>query len=231
MRRLILFDIDGTILWTDGAGRNAIRDALLAEMGTAGPVTRFRFDGKTDPQIVAELLTAADHPAAQSEASVMAVCRRYVELLELELQQRTRRVHVFEGVQTLFEAIEARADALLGLLTGNVERGAALKLTAAGIDSARFRVGAYGSDSPQRAELPAIAASRAAPIMGRTPTGPDVVIIGDTPADMTCGRGVGARAIGVATGAYSVNELMHAGAYAAFETLSDTARVLDAIEA
>jgi phosphoglycolate phosphatase-like HAD superfamily hydrolase len=126
-------------------------------------------------------------------------------------------------------ALEGREDAILGLLTGNIERGAALKLSAAGIEPGRFRIGAYGSDSAVRADLPAIATARAAPLMGRVPLGSDVVIIGDTPADMTCGEGVGARAIGVATGRHSVVELLAAGGHIAFEDLADTASVLDAI--
>src|SRR2546430_12072417 len=76
--RLILFDIDGTLLWTDGAGRRAIHRALLDEMGTAGPIDGYRFDGKTDPQIVRELLELAGHPDARSDTCVTAVCRRFV---------------------------------------------------------------------------------------------------------------------------------------------------------
>jgi len=106
-----------------------------------------------------------------------------------------------------------------------------MKLEAAGIDSGRFRVGAFGSDSARRADLPAIAASRAEALVGRVPSGHEIVIVGDTPADMTCGRGVGARAIGVATGRHSVSELEASGAYAAFVTLADTAAVLEAIVA
>lgn len=231
MRRLVLFDIDGTLIWTDGAGRSAIRQALLTEMGTAGPVDRFRFDGKTDPQIVRELLTAAGHPSAESAAHIDAVCSRYVALLRDELARGDRAIRVFPGVADLLQRIEARGDYLLGLLTGNLADGAALKLAAAGLDPARFRVGAYGSDAADRPALPAIAAARAAPLMGRIPRGGDIVICGDTPADVTCGREIGARAIGVATGAYSRQELELAGAFAAFDDFGDVAAVLDAIGA
>src|SRR5207253_10814921 len=82
--KLVLFDIDGTLLWTDGAGRRAIRQALLDEAGTAGPIESYRFDGKTDPQIVRELLTLAAHPAARDEARLQAVCGRYGEPLAAE---------------------------------------------------------------------------------------------------------------------------------------------------
>src|SRR2546430_635065 len=89
--RLILFDIDGTLLWTDGAGRRAIHRALLDEMGTAGPIDGYRFDGKTDPQIVRELLTLAGHSESDSDDRVAAVCRRYVDLLSAELAKPDRK--------------------------------------------------------------------------------------------------------------------------------------------
>jgi phosphoglycolate phosphatase len=117
----------------------------------------------------------------------------------------------------------------LGLLTGNLARGADLKLRSGGIDPGRFRVGAYGSDAAHRPALPEIAARRAEPLFGRIPTGAEVVIIGDTPADIHCGQGIAARAVGVATGGYSVSDLAACGPHAVFENLSDTERVMDAI--
>ncbi len=227
--KLVLFDIDGTLLWTDGAGRSAIRTALLAEMGSTGPIEGFRFDGKTDPQIVHELLRAFGNPHAESGAHVQAVCDRYVEMLEGELASGKRVPHVFPGVWELLDLIERRDDAVLGLLTGNIAAGARLKLASVGMEFDRFRVGAFGSDAAERGELPAIAAARAAELVGEISTGEEIVIIGDTPADVTCGAEVGARAIAVATGSYRVDELDAAGAYAVFEDLLDTERVLGAI--
>jgi phosphoglycolate phosphatase len=230
--RLILFDIDGTLLWTDGAGRRAIHQALLDEAGTAGPIMDYRFDGKTDPQIVRELLTLAGHPAAQAEERVAAVCRRYVTLLAAELAKPTQATRLFPGVAELLAALEpheAAARALVGLLTGNLADGAALKLRSAGLDPARFAVGAFGSDSHRRSDLPAVAAERAARRTGRTFSGADVVIVGDTPDDVACGRPIGARAVAVATGFYDVAQLRAAGAAQVFEHLSDTAAVLDAL--
>jgi phosphoglycolate phosphatase-like HAD superfamily hydrolase len=229
MHKLVLFDIDGTLLWTDGAGRRAIRRALLDEMGTAGPIDGYHFGGKTDPQIVNELMTAAGHPHAGSQLHLDAVCRRYLQLLERELEMHPDAVRVLDGVAALLEELESRGDALLGLLTGNLAAGADLKLRAAGLDPARFRVGAFGSDAADRPALPPIAVRRAAPVLGRVATGDEVVIIGDTPADMTCGRSVGARAIGVATGFYSREQLVAAGGFAAFASLRDAEPVLEAI--
>jgi len=107
--------------------------------------------------------------------------------------------------------------------------GAGLKLESGSIRPDRFALGAYGSDHAIRSELPAIAAARAEPHFGRRPAGAEVVIIGDTPADVTCGAGIGARAIGVATGAYTTDDLEAAGAYAAFTDLSDEEGVWRAI--
>jgi phosphoglycolate phosphatase-like HAD superfamily hydrolase len=229
VRKLVLFDIDGTILLTAGAGRRAIVAALGEEVGSTAAFGRVRLDGKTDPQIVAELLEAAGHPGPHASDRLNAICRRYVELLGNELEQRSTRVTVMPGVHPLLDRLEAEEGVLLGLLTGNVAQGAALKLRSAGLDPGRFRVGAYGSDSANRPELPPIATRRAEPYFGRVPSGPEVVIIGDTPADIACGECIGARAVAVATGGYSVSDLAACGPHAVFDDLSDTSRVIDAI--
>ncbi|HXE82219.1 MAG TPA: HAD family hydrolase [Gemmatimonadales bacterium] len=230
--RLILFDIDGTILWTDGAGRRAIHRALLDEMGTAGPIEGYRFDGKTDPQIVRELMELAGHPECNSEDRITAVCTRYVELLTAELAKPTQATRVYPGIQDLLAALEpyeAGGRALVGLLTGNVQHGAALKLRSAGLDFERFPVGAYGSDSHYRPNLPAIAARRAEQRTGRTFSGADIVIVGDTPDDVACARPMGARTVGVGTGYYTAAQLREAGATHAFDNLGDTAAVIRAL--
>jgi phosphoglycolate phosphatase-like HAD superfamily hydrolase len=228
-RKLVLFDIDGTILLTAGAGRRAIVAALGEEVGNTAALAQVRFGGKTDPQIVAELLEAAGHPRPHASERVNAICRRYVELLADELEQRTTRTTVMPGVHPLLDRLEAEEGVMLGLLTGNLAQGATLKLRSAGLDPSRFRVGAYGSDSADRSELPPIAARRAEPYFGRLPSGSEVVIIGDTPADIACGECIGARALAVATGGYSVSDLASCGPHAVFEDLSDTGRVIDAI--
>lgn len=230
-KKLILFDLDGTLLWSDGAGRTAIHQALVAEMGTAGPIENFPFAGKTDTAIARDLLRAANHPDAESHDHVMRVCDRYAELLDSELRSPERNIRVYVGVGELLALLGARNDAVVGLLTGNVEQGATLKLRAAGIDPAQFRVAAYGSDAYDRDALPPIAVERAIPLMGEAPCGHDVVIIGDTPADMTCGQGIGARAIGVATGPFDVAELEAAGGYAVFSDFSEPEIVETAIYA
>ncbi len=226
---LVLFDIDGTILLTAGAGRRALTAALADEVHLDDAFDQVRFDGKTDPQIVRELLTVAGHAGASDASLVQSLCRRYVALLEEELRQPRSATTLMPGIVVLLDTLAARREVVLGLLTGNMVEGAGLKLSAAGILPDRFQVGAYGSDSAHRPDLPAIAARRAATHFGREPRGREVVIIGDTPADVTCGRAIEARAIGVATGAYPLSALEAAGAHAAFTDLSDTARVLEAI--
>jgi phosphoglycolate phosphatase len=230
--RLILFDIDGTLLWTSGAGRRAIHRALLEEMGTAGPIETYRFDGKTDPQIVRELLTMAGHPECESEDRITAVCARYVSLLTAELAKPTQATSLYPGIKELLNALEpyeVLGTALVGLLTGNVRDGAALKLRSAGLDPARFSVGAFGSDSHRRADLPAVAAQRAAERTGRRFTGDDIVVVGDTPDDVACARPMGARTVAVATGFYKPDALRAAGATHVFENLGDTQAVLHAL--
>jgi phosphoglycolate phosphatase-like HAD superfamily hydrolase len=227
--KLVLFDIDGTLLLTSGAGRRAVMRALLDSVGATGSFDGIRFDGKTDPQIVRELLTMAGHPEPDQPRAIEDVCTRYVGLLEAELAAATGRVQLLDGVAELLDALEPRSDVVLGLLTGNLEPGARLKLTSAGLDPERFRVGAYGSDAADRSALPDYAARRASGVMGIEPSGDAMVIIGDTPADMTCGRSRRARAIGVATGSYSPSQLSDAGAYAVFDSLIDVDSVVSAI--
>jgi phosphoglycolate phosphatase len=229
MKKLVLFDIDGTLLHSGGAGRRAIVAALASEVGSVAAWERIRFDGKTDSQILLELLQAAGHSGPPASDQLQALGAKYVALLEQELERPGNRSRVYPGVASLLDRVAGEASAVVGLLTGNFALGAALKLRSAGIDPARFRVGAYGSDSARRNELPPIAAERAKPLFGRVPTGDEVVIVGDTPADVTCGQCIGARAVAVATGSYSRDELAAAGAHAVFGDFTDTEAVLDAI--
>src|SRR5947208_17056752 len=132
--KLVLFDIDGTLLWTDGAGRRAIQRALLDEAGTAGPIESYRFDGKTDPQIVRDLLSLAGHPAAEDASRIDAVCRRYVEHLRADLAAPAHATRLMPGALELLaarEPHEARQHALVGLLTSNFATRAGLNVCSA----------------------------------------------------------------------------------------------------
>jgi phosphoglycolate phosphatase-like HAD superfamily hydrolase len=227
-RRLVLFDIDGTILWTDGAGRRAVFQALEEHFGKSGP-GEHRFDGKTDPQIVRELMRHAGVSDADIDARLDEVLDRYLDLLRDELASVDHGQHIFPGVRELLDTLEARGDVVLGLLTGNIHHGARAKLAAVGIDPDRFVVGAFGSDHHDPPAPPEIARRRPAPALGHPVAGHELVVIGDTPADVACGVSIGARAIGVATGRYSVDELRTCGAAAVFPDLTDTAAVVRAI--
>ncbi len=227
--KLVLFDIDGTILWSDGAGRRAMETALLDTYGVPG-APDVRYDGKTDPQIVRESMLAQGIAEPDVQAGLPRAIARYVELLEREIATGESTPTVFPGITALLDELHAREDVLLGLLTGNVVQGAQIKLGAAGVDTARFLVGAYGSDHHERGSLPAIAQRRGSDHMRAQIPGERVVIIGDTPADIACGQAIGARAIGVATGRYDVAALEECGPAALFADLCDTAAVVDAID-
>lgn len=226
--KLVLFDIDGTILLTDGAGKRAIHRALLEVFGTTGPGNH-HFGGKTDPQIVRELMRIEGHEDPHIDDRMPALLDRYVAYLGEELVASAEKVETMPGISELLDALEQRDDAIVGLLTGNLVAGAKAKLASVGIEFDRFKVGAFGSDHEMRGELPAVAQRRAREDLGVAVAGRDVVVIGDTPADIQCGQSIGARAIAVATGSYSVEDLrLHAPA-AVFEDLADTAAVIDAI--
>jgi phosphoglycolate phosphatase-like HAD superfamily hydrolase len=226
--RLVLFDIDGTLLWSDGAGRRAIHRALIEIFGETGP-SDHRFDGKTDPQIVRELMRSVGHEDSLIDDRMNDLFARYVVCLREELQDPGHQAKPLPGVLRLLDTLERRDDIAIGLLTGNLVEGAQAKLEAVGIDPRMFVVGAYGTDHELRPQLPAIAQQRARNVLGTDIPGADIVIIGDTHADMECGRDVGARAIGVTTGRYSKEELKACGAAAVFDDLSDTDAVVRAI--
>lgn len=228
-RLLVLFDVDGTLIHSGGCGRRAILAALADELGgDPGSLEQVRFDGKTDPQIVLELLAAAGEGPADPPR-IDRVLERYLAHLRIDLAAHGHLASLHPGIGELLDLLEGNTAIVLGLLTGNVTSGAEMKLRAAGLEPRRFRVGAFGSDHAVRSSLPPIAAARAAPLFGRPPSGREVVIIGDTPADVTCGLGIGARSIGVATGGYSASALRAAGADLVFEHFGDVARAGAAI--
>jgi len=226
--KLVLFDIDGTILLSAGAGKRAFNRALIDIFGSTGPDDH-PFGGKTDPQIARELMRMEGHGDEHIDDRMTALLDRYVGYLHEELATGAADMRVMPGIRELLDALDARDDAIVGLLTGNHIAGARAKLAAAGIDIDRFRVGAFGSDHEVRGELPRVAQQRAREQLGVDVAGSDVVVIGDTPADIDCGRAIGARAIAVATGHHSVEELASHRPAAVFEDLSHTADVINAI--
>jgi len=223
--KLILFDIDGTLIWGDGAARRSFEGALAEVFGTAGDPA-VRYDGKTDRQIARELMRPEGFDDAEIDARLDAVIAGYLARLRREVAEDRGRFERLPGVAELLDALEPRDDVVLGLLTGNVAGGAAVKLGAAEIDVARFRVNAFGCDAEARPELPRIAQRRARELLGLELAGDDIVVIGDTPADVLCARSVSARTLAVATGRYSVDELAEHAPTAVVRDLSDTDAVV-----
>jgi phosphoglycolate phosphatase len=225
--KLILFDIDGTLIWPDGAGRAAMSRALTEVFGTAGPVDSLVMGGKTDLQIITELLTAAGLNQNVIKAGLPTCFQAIAH--HMAHTTRERQMRICPGVPALLARLSAHREAILGLLTGNLAMSASIKLRAVGFDPAIFRVGAYGSDHSDRSQLPAVAIARAQALTGYTFPGKNVVIFGDTPADVTCGQHLGVTAIGVATGGYPLEVLNAAGADYVFPDLTDTDVVVRAI--
>lgn len=224
--RLVLFDVDGTLITAHGAGRAAMAQALHEVYGTTGPVDAYDFRGRTDPEIVAGLMRAAGVPEATVRARLPACLAAYVRALAPEVARRG--VRVMPGVPTLLAALAGRADVLVGLLTGNVEAGARVKLEPTGLWPF-FRLGAYGSDDADRRRLPAVARARARALAGGEIPFERVTIVGDTPLDVDCARACGARAVAVATGWHSADELRACAPDHVFADCSDVEAVLAAL--
>lgn len=226
MKRLVLFDIDGTLLSASGISALCLREALLEVFGQTGPMDGYDYSGKTDPQIVRELMREAGRKDEEIERRRPEVLQRYARRLESTL--RPEHVRAKPGVPALLAALGDDARVSLGLLTGNLEECARTKLAPLGL-AGRFGFGAFGSDHEDRYELPALAVARALEATGRAFEGHELVIVGDSVHDVLCGRGLGARAVAVATGRTRLETLRSLGPAAALEDLSDTARALEAI--
>ena len=222
--RLFLFDVDGTLVTARGAGREALARALAETYGTAGTIERYDFRGKTDPRAVLDLMTEAGLPPDAIHARLEACFAAYVRELERLLADGAR-IALMPGVADLVRVLAGRADALVGLLTGNIEAGARVKLRPTGL-LPLFRVGAYGSDDGDRRRLPPIARARARAASGHEFPPERVTIIGDTPLDVDCARACGAVAVAVATGQHGAVELAAHAPDLLFEDFADVERTL-----
>ncbi|HEX8394285.1 MAG TPA: HAD hydrolase-like protein [Longimicrobium sp.] len=227
MRRLVLFDIDGTLLNAGGAGKRAVTQALHEVYGETGAVERYNMAGRTDPQILREVLGQAGLDEERIQAGMDAFWDVYIRVLRDTLDPSA--VKALPGAAALVDRVEAADETVLGLLTGNVLEGARIKVDAAGLGFERFQVGAYGSDHGDRAQLPAIAVRRAKERTGVEFSRKQIVIIGDTPFDISCGEALGVRTIATATGTYDREALAACHPDHLFDDLADTEAVWRAI--
>jgi phosphoglycolate phosphatase-like HAD superfamily hydrolase len=225
--KLVLFDIDGTLITSRGAGRRAMRIAFERVFGTAGGIDRYDLRGRTDTRIVHDVMGAEGWEPARVSERLDDFFEAYLGGLVAEIGDG-QGVMMLPGVAEVVERLAESSEVALGLVTGNIEQGARIKLQPTGLWP-RFRVGAYGSDHMDRRRLPPLAARRAHALLGREFPPTDVVVIGDTPHDVDCARACGAVAVAVATGQYPREALLADRPDHFFEDLSDTDRVLRAL--
>jgi len=225
--RLILFDIDGTLLRDGISSKIAFARALRETYNATGPIHAFQFAGMTDPECVTEIMRLAgidDQTIHQRRGECL---RRYVEILQAEIPLHDDG-RLFPGVRELLERLNKLDGVLVGLLTGNVLRSAELKLKRWDLER-YFRFGAYGDDHEQRPVLAQIALERARSLSGRQFTGGETTVIGDTPKDVACARAIGARAVAVATGSVGRSELAEAEPDALLDSFEDHTAALRAL--
>jgi len=203
--KLILFDIDGTLIDSGGAGNRAFSMALKSAYGLEGGLNGVRLDGKTDLQILREVLDRYGTVLESREELIQTLFDRYLAFLRRELERVGERYRVLPGVTDLLSLLEQDASFLLGIASGNIESGARLKLERGGLNRF-FRLGGFGSDSESRTELIKTAMKR-----GEDHAHPSVIestiVIGDTPRDILHGKEAGAEVVAVASGYYSLAQL------------------------
>jgi phosphoglycolate phosphatase-like HAD superfamily hydrolase len=220
-KKLVLFDIDGTLLTSGGAGERALRRGFQQRFGIDDDLTRVEIAGRTDSGIARRML--ALHGIEESPGNLTAFFDGYLHFLAEELPASPGGL--LPGILALLEVLQPQPEIVLGLLTGNLERGAKLKLTHYGVWHF-FEFGAYADDHHDRDQLGHFARSRAEEKHGTEFPPERIFILGDTPHDIACARAVGAKAVAIATGKFGRAEL---GAYAPdflFDNLSDLAAVL-----
>jgi phosphoglycolate phosphatase-like HAD superfamily hydrolase len=230
-RRLVLWDIDGTLVQAGEVGRDIFTEAFQAVLGRApdeGAARRLVMAGRTDPEIALELLTA--HEIAEGASHLPAFSEALVTALAAKAALVRERGRVLPGARDTLAAL-GRADGVVqSLLTGNVQPNALLKLASFELDGyLDFEVGGFGSDHRHRPSLVEVARTKAERKYGTAFSGPATVLVGDTPLDVAAGRAGGARVVAVATGPYGVTELEATGADAVLEDLRDTEAALAAI--
>jgi phosphoglycolate phosphatase len=223
LRSLVLFDIDGTLVDTGGAGRAGLEASFRAVFGVEeveAATARVRFGGMTDPRIIADIAHYAGVPAASVEARYADLQAAYLAALARELAVPSARRRVLPGVAPLLASLARRGDVVLGLVTGNIEEGARVKLDAFGLNH-YFSDGGFSSDHPERGEIARIAHQKLSRRAGFLFPPESVFIVGDTELDVACAHANGFRSIAVATGSTPYEHLQEARPDAVFRDLTD----------
>jgi phosphoglycolate phosphatase-like HAD superfamily hydrolase len=197
---IVLFDIDGTLLTMAGAAREAFTRALSEAAGRPVRPDGYSFSGRTDPQIARDILARHGIEGEALEDAIPETLRLYLRYFARDLP-RHAGARLLPGVPALLDALAARPDVRVGLLTGNVREGARLKLGHFGLTGYfDFSVSCFGDDDPDRYRLPGLALERARRALGPEITGGHLVLVGDSEHDVLCGRTIGARSVAVGTG-------------------------------
>ncbi len=223
--KLILFDIDGTLISTGGAGKRALNLAFEKVIGIKEVFKNFEMAGKTDIQIIKEGLGLAR--VNPSYEIVNDIIENYLYYLMSEINNNSK--HVKPGVLEFIGFVTAKYNYPLGLLTGNLEKGARIKLEPFGLNPL-FPFGAFGSDHEDRNRLLPFARDRFSKKFNSSVDFSQCIVIGDTPRDVACAKPYGAKVIAVATGPYTVDELRNTDADVVVETLSEFEKVLPLLE-
>lgn len=226
MKKLILWDIDGTLIRTNRAGIVALVRAFAQVHGREPDMDSIEAAGRTDRWIIARMLE--HHGIAATPQNIHAILEGYLQLLHGEMVARSGRI--LPGILDLLETLHRRSDVVQALLTGNVERGARIKLEHYHVWH-YFEFGAFGDDSALRNDLGPHALRRAREKHAMDFAPERTFVIGDTPHDIECGKVIGARTIAVATGTFGVDALQAHAPTAVFGDFSDTAALLHVIDA
>jgi phosphoglycolate phosphatase len=225
--RLLLFDIDGTLMTCQGRGLRAMHRAVQRVYGLQAVELSVQPHGKTDPMLFDEMAAGYRLPASRLAEHLTVLHDTYVAELTVLLRE-PGACDVKPGVQALLEALAARPEVTLGVVSGNLERTAWLKLEAAGL-AAHFCTGAFGSDSRRRSDLVGLALRRCTASRGVIFEPDRVWVIGDTPDDVASGRAHGTRTLAVATGSFQRDVLERCEADAVLDSFADTSLVLDTL--
>ena len=228
MPRLVLFDIDGTLVSSRGGiGRRAISRVMSGLHGAPVEVSVEECAGRPDPQIVRRVFERLGYGREEAQALLPRALGLYLDALEATYSEQAG-AYCHAGVPELLARLEGESGLVLGLLTGNLERGARIKLGPFGLNR-HFPFGAFGSDHEERHLLPAVAVERALRTTGTRFEGKDIVIIGDTVHDVRCGRHLGVTAVAVASGPTSREDLAAEGPDFLADDLRPTPGLLEAI--